>query len=206
MGLPPSVHDPQGVRDLADQILADRRYERPPKSVPDRILDWFLEQIDSVLGSLVGSGAGTVIAWAVVIGVVALITYLIVRYGRVGGLERPAAPSARMMVELTRTPGEWLAEAASLEAVGRWREALRCRHRALIGELVRQGAIPDRAGRTAREYVRDVAVSRVAVLEDFVAATDLFERVWYGHLPTAREECARFQELSDGVLRERVRA
>lgn len=206
MGLPPSVHDPEAVRGLADEILSDARYQRPGKSIPDRVLDWFLEQIGSVLGSLVGSGAGTVIAWAVVLGVISLVIYLIVRYGRVGRLDRPAARSARVMVELTRTPAEWLTEADSLEAAGRWREALRCRHRALIGELVRQGAIPDRAGRTAREYVSDVEVARPAALEDFVAATDLFEGAWYGHLPTSREDCARFQQLSAGVLRERVRA
>src|SRR3546814_7900913 len=62
------------------------------------------------------------------------------------------------MVELSRSPGEWRAMADELEAAGRWKEALRCRHRALVADLVRRGVIPDQAGRTAREYAADVAL------------------------------------------------
>ncbi len=90
MDLPPPVHDPGTVRDLADSILADPRYRRPPKSIPDRILDWFGEQLGKVLGSLVGSGAGTLLAWAVVLAAVGLVVFLVVRYGRVARV--PAAP------------------------------------------------------------------------------------------------------------------
>ena len=49
MDLPPPTHDPGSVRDLADQILADTRYDRPPKLIPDRVLDWFGEQIGKVV-------------------------------------------------------------------------------------------------------------------------------------------------------------
>ncbi|MEX2293672.1 MAG: DUF4129 domain-containing protein [Acidimicrobiales bacterium] len=205
MGLPPSVHDPQKVRDLAEQILGDARYQRPSKSIPDRILGWFLDQIGSVVGSLVGSGAGAVVAWAAVLGVVSLTILLIVRYGRVGGFERSTEPTARLMVELARTPAEWLAEAEAMEAAGRWKEGLRCRHRALVGSLVHRGAIPERAGRTAREYVGDVVVARVEVAAEFAEATDLFEQAWYGDVPTGPDESARFQQLGDDILGTRVR-
>ena len=30
MGLPPSEHDPAAVRELADQILSEARYDVPP--------------------------------------------------------------------------------------------------------------------------------------------------------------------------------
>lgn len=205
MGLPPSVHDPQQVRDLANHILADPRYQRPSKSIPDRILGWFLEQIDKVLGSLVGSVAGAVVAWVVVLGVIGLMIYLIVRFGRVGRLPRSEESAARVMVELTRTPAEWRAEADAMEGAGRWKDGLRCRHRALIGDLVRRSAIPDRAGRTAREHVDDIAVTRPEVVEGFTEATALFEAAWYGDLPTGPDESARFRELAEAVLDERVR-
>ncbi len=200
MDLPPSVHDPLAVRDLADKILADHRYQRPPKSIPDRILEWFGDQLSKILGSLVGSGAGTVIAWVVVAAAIALVVVLVVRYGGGTRVRVPREPRPRVMVELTRTPAAWRSEAESLEAQGRWREGLRCRHRALIGELVRQRAIADQAGRTAGEYVRDVAVSMPTAQAALAEATGLFEDAWYGDVPTAMEQSARFQVLADEVL------
>ena len=38
MGLPPSAQDPQAVRDLADQILAEPRYAEPQPSLPERAM------------------------------------------------------------------------------------------------------------------------------------------------------------------------
>lgn len=204
MELPPSNHDPQAVRDLAESILASPRYDRPSKSIPDRILEWFGEQLGKVLGSLVGSGAGTLIAWLLVLGVVAFVVYLIVRFGRLRRLPRPPARPSRVMVELTRSPGEWRADAEAMEAQGRWKEGLRCRHRALIAELVRRGAIPDQAGRTAREYVGDVAVSLPDVAPALTAATELFESAWYGAVSTGPDEAIRFQALDAEVLAVRV--
>lgn len=204
MELPPSDHDPQSVRDLAESILAAPRYDRPSKSIPDRILEWFGEQLGKVLGSLVGGGAGTLIAWLFVLGVVALVVYLIVRFGRLGSLPRPLDRPSRVMVELTRTPGEWRAEAEAMEAQGRWKEGLRCRHRALIAELVRRGAIPEQAGRTAREYVADVAVSLPAATPALAAATEMFEAAWYGDVAMGPDDAARFEALDAEVLAVRV--
>lgn len=200
MDLPPSVHDPAAVRDLADKILAERRYRRPPKSIPDRILEWFGDQLGRILGSLVGGGAGTVIAWAFVAAAIVLVVVLIVRFGSGSRSRAPRPPRPRVMVELTRTPGEWRAEAEALEAQGRWREGLRCRHRALIGELVRRRAVADQVGRTAREYVRDVAGSVPTAVPALTEATTLFEDVWYGSVPTGAEQSARFQALAIEVL------
>lgn len=206
MELPPPAHDPEAVRDLADRILREARYDRPPKSIPDRILEWFAEQLGRVLGSFVGSGAGTLVAWALVVGVVGVVVYLVVRYGRVGKLPRPVERGAEIMVELTRTPAEWRADAAALEAHGRWKEGMRCRHRALIGELVRNGAVRDQAGRTAGEYLRDVTVSLPAAAPAMAAATELFEAAWYGDVPTGPAEAARFERLDHQVLAARVGA
>ena len=198
--LPPPVHDPQEVREAADAILADPRYDVPPEPLPERILGWFAEQVGKVLGSVVGSGAGTVIAWAIVIGAVALVVYLVVRYGRVGRIELPAARRASTMVELTRSPKEWRADAEALEADGRWREGLRARHRALVAELVGRGVIPDQPGRTAGEYVHDVRRRLAPAAPPMAEATALFEAAWYGDLPTGPAEAARFAELDQTVL------
>jgi hypothetical protein len=204
MELPPSGHDPEAVRDLAERILADPRYDRPAKSIPDRILEWFGDQLGNVFGSLVGSGAGTLVAWVVVLGAVAFVAYLVVRFGRVGRIPRPVGREADVMVELTRTSTEWRAEADALEAQGHWKEGLRCRYRALIADLVRRGAIPEQAGRTAGEYVRDVATSLPDAAPALAAATELFEAAWYGDVPTAADEAARFRSFDAQVLGARV--
>lgn len=200
MDLPPSVHDPAAVRDLADKILADQRYRRPPKSIPDRVLEWFGDQIGKILGSLVSGGAGTVVAWLFVAAAIALVVLLVLRYGGGPRSRAPRQPRSRMMVELTRTPAEWSAEADALDAQGRWREGLRCRHRALIGELVRRRAVADQAGRTAGEYVRDVAIWLPAAEPALAEATRLFEDAWYGDVPTGAAESSRFQVLAGEVL------
>lgn len=199
LSLPPPVHDPQEVRDAADAILADARYDVPPEPLPERILGWFADQIGSVLGSVVGSGAGAIIAWALVIAAVAFMVFLVVRYGRIGRIELPSRPEASTMVELSRSPREWLAEAEGLEGEGRWREGLRARHRGLVAELVGRGVIPDQAGRTAGEYVLDVRRRLPAGAEAMAEATGLFERAWYGDEPTGAEESGRFQALAAEV-------
>lgn len=200
MALPPSVHDPQAVRDLADEILAGSRYDRPSKSIPDRIIGWFVDQLGRVLGSLGGSGAGTVLAWVLVLAALGAMAYLVVRFGR-ERIPRPTRPEPPgVMVELTRTGAEWRTEAEALEADGRWREGLRARHRALIADLVRDGVLPDRAGRTAREHLHTLATTRPGAASAMATATELFEGAWYGGAPTGAAEAGRFRALEEDIL------
>lgn len=201
MDLPPSTHDPEAVRDLADRILSEPRFDRPSQSLPDRVLEWFGEQLGKVLGSLVAGEAGALLAWAFVLAAVAVVVYLVVRFGRVGSLPTIERSPGTVMIELTRTPAEWLDEAAALEAAGRWKEGLRCRHRALIAGLVERGAISERPGRTAGEHLREVAESLPGAAAALAAATDLFELAWYGDEPTGPDEAARFEVLANQVLR-----
>lgn len=201
MAPPPPEHDPEAVRDLADRILAAPRYDQPPDPLPERIQQWFADRIGDVLGAVVGSGAGAVVAWAVLLTAIGAIAYLVVRHGRTVRVDRPhRGGPAPAMVELARSPDEWRAEAALLEAEGRWREALRCRHRALVAALVRRSVIPDQAGRTAREHLGDAARALPAAAPAMAAATELFEASWYGAAPTGAAESQRFQDLELQVL------
>ncbi len=200
MGLPPSEQDPTAVRELADQILAQARYDRPPESLPDRVLGWIADQIARAFGHLVGGGGGTVVAWIIVGVALGGVLYLLVRHGRVVLPRVETAGEPPVMVELTRSATEWRAEAERLEAAGRWAEGLRCRHRALVADLVRRGAIPEQAGRTAGEYVRDVATTLPDATGPLAAATELFEAAWYGGATTGAAEAARFAELEARVL------
>jgi hypothetical protein len=206
MGLPPSTQDPAAVRDLADQILSEARYDRPAPSLPERVLDWIGDQLGRAFGALVSGGGGTVLAWIIVAAAIGGVVYLLVRHGRVTlpALSEPGEPE--VMVELTRSAAEWRSEAERLEGEGRWAEGLRSRHRALVADLVRRGAIPEQAGRTAGEYVRDVAVTLPDATVPLAAATELFEAAWYGGADTGPAEAARFAALDAQVLgvRDRV--
>jgi hypothetical protein len=203
MGLPPSEHDPASIRDLADQILSQARYDEPAQSIPDRILSWLGEQLTKVLDSLVGGGGGTFVAWAILLGAAGAVIYLLARSGRITSL--PAAgPEPEVMVGLTRTARQWREEADALERQGRWADGLRCRHRALVADLVRRGVIPDQAGRTAGEYVRDVAARQPDAAPAFAAATEMFEAVWYGGATTGAAEAERFRGLDAQVQAVRI--
>jgi hypothetical protein len=206
MGLPPSAHDPTAVRDLADQILSQARYDEPSKSIPERVMSWLGEQLTRLVEALAGGGDAfvTLLAWAILLGAAGAILYLLVRHGR---LMLPAAsvdPEPVVMVELTRTAREWRDEADALEAAGRWEEGLRCRYRALVADLVRRGVIADQAGRTAGEYARDVALRQPDAAPSFSAATELFEAVWYGGASSGPAESERFRALDQRVLAVRV--
>jgi hypothetical protein len=204
MGLPPSAQDPQAVRDLADQILAEPRYAEPQPSLPERAMEWVGDQLGELFGRLVSGGGGTVLAWIIIAVALGGVLYLLVRHGRItlAPMHDPAEPE--VMVELTRPAKEWRAEAQRLEAEGRWAEGLRSRHRALVADLVQRGAIPEQAGRTAGEYVRDVAATLPDAAPAFAAATELFEAAWYGGATTGPDEAARFAALDERVLAVRV--
>jgi hypothetical protein len=204
MGLPPADHDPAEVRELADEILRQARYDVPPKSIPDRILEWLGEQLTRLIDGLVGGGGGAIVAWGILLGALAAVVYLLVRYGRVSLPALARDPEPEVMVELTRTAAAWRAEAEALESEGRWAEGLRCRYRALVADLVRRGTIGDQAGRTAGEYARDVAAREPALAPAFAGATELFEAVWYGGAVTGPAEADRFQHLERQVLEVRV--
>lgn len=204
MGLPPATQDPAAVRELADRILAEARFDRPPESIPDRIMGWLGEQLARAFGTLVSGGGGTVVAWVILLSAVGGVVYLLVRYGRVTLPSLATDDAPEVMVELSRSAREWRAEADRLEAADRWAEGLRCRHRALVADLVRRGAIPEQAGRTAGEYVRDVAGSLPDAAPAMAAATELFEAVWYGGAFTGAAEAARFVDLDARVLGVRV--
>jgi hypothetical protein len=206
MGLPPSEHDPEAVRHLADRILSQSRYDVPPESIPQRIMDWLGEQLTRLIDALAGGGElfGTVIAWTILLGVLGAVIYLLARYGRVSLPTVAAGPEPEVMVELTRTAREWRDEADALEAQGRWEEGLRCRYRALVADLVRRGVVADQVGRTAGEYARDVAGRQPDAAPSFAAATELFEAVWYGGASAGPAEAERFRDLEDRVLAVRV--
>jgi hypothetical protein len=192
--------DVDRARDAAREILADPRYDEPSPTVVERIGKWIGDRFQSLIERLVLSGSGDLLGTVVIVTMIGLVAFFVVRFGSTVQPDRRRRHDGNVMVELTRSPAEWRREAEALEAAGRFKEALRCRYRALVGELVQRDLIPEIPGRTAGEYVRDVQAGEPDAAAAFAAATELFELAWYADVATGADECARFGRLDATVL------
>jgi len=163
------------------------------------------DRLGSGAGDLLGGGFGAVVAWSVLIVCAGLVVLLVVVVAR-NVPRQPERDEPTLRVEVRRGSADWTAEAERLEAAGEWKAALRCRYRALTAELVARRVVRDLPGRTTGEYRADVATTAPDARTDFGAASELFERAWYGARPTGADESARFREHAEHVLARADRA
>lgn len=198
--LGPIDQDPDAIRDVACRLVASDgvcRPARPPDTRPPPT----------------GGGGGSAVdlvnllLW---VALAALLVALVVLVVRSLG-QRRARPAvdepdelvetrAAVHVDHRRDPADWRREAEEHRRAGRHRDALRCRYRALVGDLARRGVIDEIPGRTTgeeRRQMHDVVPSAAA---PFAAAADLFDGAWYGGLPVDAAEDDRFASLERDVL------
>lgn len=194
---PPLEHDPEDVRDLAHQILGGPEYAPPARSWLERALDWIGRQLERLFGGDggltggPGTGGSSLLTLLFLVAAAALVVFLIVRWRR-PGRRSPDGDDIDLRVEVRRSVGDWDAAVRRAEEAGDWKEGLRCRFGALVGRLVVSGSLPQVPGRTAGEFRGDLRASAPEAAEPFAAAADLFERAWYGDLPTGPAEAERF--------------
>ena len=193
--LPIPARGPGDANRAADRILAEREYYRPPKNLFERAQEKLAELIGRLFENLTGGGFGAVVGWVLLVGGLVAIVWLVTRTGRTMHVDRTIKP-VEVMIELTRTPGEWRDEADRLETAGDFRGGIRARYRALVADFVAAGLLSDLPGRTSGEYRREVDASGIAQAPQFAEATDLFERAWYGDEPTGSSERDRMVALA----------
>lgn len=203
--LPVPVHDPERVRAVVDDVLADPAYRRPSPSLFERGREWLTDRLGELVDALVQGGTGSLVAWAIVLAALAVVGVVAVRVGR--GL----APAAWQPVEdaielLRRGAAEWRAEAVGHEAAGRFRDAVRCRYGALLADLAARGMIEERPGRTAGEYQAEAARALPVAAGALAAATDVFQRTWYGGAPATADDVARLSDAARRVADARMPA
>lgn len=107
---------------------------------------------------------------------------------------------AAVLVDRGREPIDWRKEAETHRGAGRFRDALRCRYRALVGDLARRGLIDEIPGRTTGEERAQLRTVDPGVAPQFDAAADLFDDAWYGHVDVGVDGDDRFQQLERQVL------
>jgi len=196
--LPIPKTDPARARKAADDVLARPQYRVPAPTLVERVQRWVGRVVEDALGALISGGGASLIAWGLLALAVGVVALLATRFARgvtpAGGL---AASSTSVPL---RTAIDWRAEAEAHEKAGRWRPALRCRYRALVADLAAGGVVDEVPGRTAGEYRAAVGVAAPGVAPEFAAATELFERTWYGRAPTGADDAAHLSSLADRVL------
>jgi hypothetical protein len=200
----PVGQNPDDVRDAACRIVETSKVcnpPAPPASIPDRTPS------SGSGGGGVGSLLGLLL-WVLLIGVVVALVFVAVRYF---GHRRPStddladdrdnpdddALAGTVIIDRSREPRGWREEAERHRADGRFRDSIRCRYRALVGDLARRGLLDEIPGRTTGEERAQFAAKDSPAQPAFDEAIELFDGVWYGDAPATEQEHERF------VIRER---
>jgi hypothetical protein len=200
--LPPPQPGTGDASQRAQQILSGREYQQDEPSALDRIIGWIIEQLQKLLTpSQQGGGSwGSVLAWPVIAVLVGLAVFLVWRLRGASRRRRGDDPLFETESEVGRTAHDWVTEALACEARGAWKEALRCRFRALIADAIIRGAVRDVPGRTSGELRFEVERHVPAAAASFAAASRLFDAAWYGDEPTGSEENAAFRRHADDAV------
>jgi len=136
-----------------------------------------------------------------------LIRAFLNRSGGAGAKRRSAATDDldeieqdAVAIDRSREPRTWREEADEHRRAGRYRDAMRCRYRALVGDLARRGLIDEIPGRTTGEERTQLGNVQPDAGSPFTSAADLFDGAWYGHVAVDANDDERFQEFERDVL------
>lgn len=177
--LPPIEPSPEEVRRAAETILSRPEFQQPDPSILDRIQQALGDLLDRVVSSVFGPDRSAFVALVIAALVLALIGLLVFRLSATRGWRRRVVQPG-VEIEPLLPASDWDERARTHAAAGEWREAIRCRHRALVARLAASGVVDEIPGRTAGEYRLDVRASCPDADDPFASATGVFERVWYG--------------------------
>jgi hypothetical protein len=198
--LPAPTRDPAQARRVVREVLARREFRPPDRPLFNRAMDWLLELVGRALAALGNSPAGGIVGLLLLALALLGVGLVVARFSR--GMTRSPELAAALPAAARRPPAEWLAEAEAHEAAGEWRQAVRCRYRAVVAELAARGLLEEVPGRTAGEYRGEVGRGLPAAAADFAGVTELFEGAWYGRRATGAEQAAHLRDLSRRVLAE----
>jgi hypothetical protein len=198
LDLPAPRRDPSEIHRAVDEVLSRPEFRPAARPLLDRIWTWVLARLGELLATLTATTAGSVIGLVLFAAILALLAVLATRFART--MSRSPEVEAAIVAAPRRSAAAWRAEAEAHEAAGEWRQAVRCRYRALVADLSARGVVEEVPGRTSGEYRGEVARNLPAAAEAFAGATEVFDRAWYGRRPTGEQEALRFQDLAGRVL------
>jgi hypothetical protein len=199
----PVDQDPDAVRDVACRLVAPDQVCSPPDPPePSAELPGWISALIELL-----------VLVAFVAAAIVLLVLLARSVGLLGGRRRARRRGTRVeeldvdevepvgvAVDRSREPSTWRAEADEHRRAGRYRDALRCRYRALVGDLARLGLIDEIPGRTTGEERAQLAAVVPAAASDFDAAASSFDDAWYGDVDVDDADVERFVGWEATVL------
>jgi hypothetical protein len=201
--LPVPNLDPEEVHRAAREVLSRPEFREAGRPLLARVLDWVLGHLAELIAALIASSAASIVGLVLTLLILGAVAAVAIRFAR--GMTGDPEVAAAIPSVPRRSAEEWRAEAEAHERAGEWRQALRCRYRALVADLAGRGLVEEVPGRTAGEYRGEVRRNAPGAAEAFSGATDLFERAWYGRAPTGADDASHFRDLAGRVL-ERVGA
>ena len=199
------TQNPDDVRDAACRLVESRDV-CSPASVPVTLPR-------PPASASAGSGGGFlgILLWVLLILVVIALAFVAYRYlqdripKRDTGDDDVLDPdgdlaAGTVVIDRSREPRGWREEADAHRSAGRYRDALRCRYRALVGDLARRGLLDEIPGRTTGEERSELRTSAPSAVPSFSEAVDLFDAAWYGRLEVRPTDDDRFQQLDREAL------
>ncbi|RYG26304.1 DUF4129 domain-containing protein [bacterium] len=189
---PPAIPATEGDERIASSWLkrALDRLRRPKFDPP------------KLPGVAIGGLGGwiTPLMWAILAILGAVAIYFLarnVRFSRSSRKRQAIAPD-----EPLRSADAWLEEARALIAQGRYREAVRGLYVAGLMRIDEAGVARFDRHETNWEHLHRIETSpRRPVGLDVREATGLFDRCWYGHLPTTETDAATMRDWYDRLMR-----
>lgn len=198
--LPAPATSAEEIRRITKSVLSRPEFGEAEPSLLTRALRAIGDFIARLVELVGAGGRGSIIGTVVLLGVAALFTWAVVRFTRTVR----ADPTREVAVagQIGRTAEQWVGEAAARAAEGLWREAVRCRYRAVLAELAATGLVEEVAGRTSGEYLAAVTNDVPGAAASFLAVTRRFEAAWYGHDPTTAEDVEAFEVAARAVAQD----
>lgn len=208
--LGPTGQNPDGPRDLACDLTASQRICSPAEPEPQEPPDFDLP--DTSAAAAGGSALSTLLVIILVVALVAALAWLVMVLIR---QRRPAlddesegdldedldddTPQQRI-IDDEQPPQRWRRLAAEHREAGRYRDAVRCEYRALVGDLARAGYVDEIPGRTSGEERTQLRELAPAVAPAFDEAADLFDHAWFDDAITSASDDERFHAAARLVL------
>jgi hypothetical protein len=204
----PVAQDPDAVRSTACRLVATSSECSSATATPTQLPS---STSGSGLG-IVASLLWVVLAVAVLVGLYVVARALMNRSGgrrerenddhvAVDGADEDLGEAVTAVaIDRSREPSQWRHEAEEHRRVGRYRDAVRCRYRALVGDLARRGVIDEVPGRTSGEERAQLGRILPAAYPPFDRAAGLFDGAWFGHLEVGERDDDAFIALEHDVL------
>ncbi|CAN5632609.1 hypothetical protein BH10ACT2_BH10ACT2_28230 [soil metagenome] len=202
--LEPVDQDPDAVREEACRIVSrNKSVCAPPDTTPPRPATGG----SNFNGNWIGALLWIVFAALIILLLIFLVRFFVARSGGGRVKRKPAETNdldeieqGAVVIDRSREPTNWRAEADEHRRAGRYREAMRCRYRALVGDLARRGLIDEIPGRTTGEERTQLGRAQPNAGSPFTSAADLFDGAWYGHVTVDADDDERFQSFERDVL------